>query len=125
MRRKWMFIVPAALLGIALVAFIGGEIVRLLWNWLLPPLFGFPAIGFWQALGLLALARILFGGVGARGGRGPYGMRARMRAHMAERCAAMTPQERERFRARVRARWGWDPGAPDAGGPPGGVGQEP
>ena len=43
---------------------IGGEIVRLLWNWLLPPLFGWRQITFWQALGLLALCRILFGGFG-------------------------------------------------------------
>jgi RNA polymerase sigma factor (sigma-70 family) len=42
----------------------GGTIVRLLWNWLLPPLFGWPEVTFWQALGLLALCRILFGGFG-------------------------------------------------------------
>ena len=33
-----------------------------LWNWLTPPLFGFRTITFWQALGLLAFCRILFGG---------------------------------------------------------------
>ncbi len=43
---------------------IGGEIVLHLWNWLLPPLFGWRQITFWQALGLLALCRILFGGFG-------------------------------------------------------------
>jgi hypothetical protein len=35
-----------------------------LWNWLLPPLFGWRQITFWQALGILALCRILFGGFG-------------------------------------------------------------
>ena len=43
-----------------------------LWNWLMPTIFGLPAISFWQALGLLVLSRILFGGFAGRfrgGGR--------------------------------------------------------
>ncbi len=70
MRRKWIFMIPAAIAGIALVLGIGGGLVYQLWNWLLPSLFGWPAVTFWQALGLLALCRILFGGLG-RHGRGP------------------------------------------------------
>jgi len=41
--------------------------IMLLWNGLLPVIFGLKAIGYWQALGLLILARILFGSFG----RGP------------------------------------------------------
>ena len=104
MRRRWIFIAPLALLGIAVFIFIGGEIVRLLWNGLLPPLFGWPQINFWQALGLLVLCRILFGGSGSRGS-----MRSNMRRRMEERCANMTPEERERFRQRMRERWGFGP----------------
>ncbi|MDR2653483.1 MAG: hypothetical protein LBC68_14455 [Prevotellaceae bacterium] len=37
--------------------------VMLLWNWLMPTIFKLETITFWQALGLLALARILFGGM--------------------------------------------------------------
>ena len=38
-------------------------LVMLLWNWLIPTIFvGGPVITFWQALGLLILAKILFGG---------------------------------------------------------------
>ena len=102
-RRKWIIIVPAAIAGIVLVSFLGGQIVRLLWNWLLPPLFGWPPIGFWQALGLLALCRILFGGHGMGGS-------SRMRRRMADRMDVMTPDERDRFRARMRERFGLDPG---------------
>jgi hypothetical protein len=114
MRGKWVFIVPAALLGMVLFIFIGGEIVRLLWNWLLPPLFGWRQITFWQALGLLALCRILFGGFGLHG-RSPSssGIRRRMADRMADRVAErwehMTPEERERFRQRIRERCGFDP----------------
>jgi hypothetical protein len=39
-------------------------IVMLLWNWLMPALFGLITINFWQALGLFVLAKILFGGWG-------------------------------------------------------------
>src|SRR5262245_59665597 len=104
MRWKWLFLAPAFVLGIALFAFIGGEVVRLLWNWLLPPLFGWREITFWQALGLLALGRILFGGWGWRGS-----VRSRVRRRLEERCEAMTPEERERFRQRMRERWGFGP----------------
>ena len=104
MRRRWIFIVPAAILGMLAFAFLGGQIVRLLWNWLLPPLFGWPAVTFWQALGLLALCRILFGGVGGRGLP-----RGGIRRRMAERWEHMTPEERERFREGMRGRWGFVP----------------
>lgn len=112
MRKKWIFIVPAAILGIVLFTFIGGELVRLLWNWLLPPLFGVRQITFWQALGILALCRILFGGFGGhRGSRSNIRGRIadRMADRMGERWARMTPEERERFRQRVRERCGFDP----------------
>jgi len=118
MRRKWIFIAPAAILGIALFIFIGGEIVRLLWNWLLPPLFGWRELTFWQALAMLALCRILFGRTGFHGGspgRSRLHMRLsermadRMADRFAERWERMTPDERERFRQRVRERCGFDP----------------
>jgi hypothetical protein len=108
MRRKWIFIAPLAVLGMLLFLFIGGQAVRLLWNWLMPALFGWPEVTFWQALGLLALCRILFGGLG-RGGT----PRSRFRRRMAERWDYMTPAERERFRRGMRARFGFGPVSSD------------
>jgi hypothetical protein len=104
MRKRLLFIAPLAILGMVLFIFIGGEIVLHLWNWLLPPLFGWREVTFWQALGLLALCRILFGGFGGRGSG-----RSSFRRRMDERCQHMTPEERERFRQGVRARWGFGP----------------
>jgi hypothetical protein len=105
MRRKW-FLIPLAILAIPLFILIGGEIVMHLWNWLLPPLFGWRQLTFWQALGLLALCRILFGGFG-RHGSGHSGFRHRMQGK--DRCGQMTPEERERFRQRMRDRFGFTP----------------
>jgi hypothetical protein len=99
MKRKWIF--ALAPLGLAVFIAIGGGVVLLLWNWLLPTLFGWPQITFWQALGLLALCRILFGGFG--GGGGP---RSRMRRRMAERWEQMTPEEREKLRQGMCSRSG-------------------
>jgi hypothetical protein len=95
---------PLAIVGIVLFIAIGGQVVLQLWNWLLPPLFGWHEITFWQAIGILALSRILFGGFGCHGSG-----RSNFRRRMQERCEHMTPEERERFRQTMRARWGFDP----------------
>ena len=112
---KMVFIVPAAILGIVLFIFIGGELVLHLWNWLLPPLFGWRQITFWQALGLLALCRVLFGGHGwHRSGRS--NVRSSVRRRMAERCGPMPPEEREQFRQRMRDRFGFGPSTGESKG---------
>ena len=113
--KKMIFIAPLAILAMALFAFIGGEIVLHLWNWLLPPLFGWRQITFWQALGIMVLCRILFGGHGwHRSGRSGF------RRRMQERCDQMTPEERERFRQRFRERfaerWGFGPSPSESKG---------
>jgi hypothetical protein len=66
----------ALLIGFIVFLFIGGVLVQWLWNWLLPDIFGVRRVTFWEALGLLALSRILFGGVGG-GGRKYSGGRRR------------------------------------------------
>jgi hypothetical protein len=115
MRPRWIFIVPAAIAGIVAFSFLGGKIVEWLWNWLVPPLFGWRAITFWQAWGLLALCRILFGGMHVRGSGDQRRIRHRLVDRMADRVAerfeGMSPEERARFRQRLRERMGFDPGA--------------
>jgi hypothetical protein len=49
--------------GIGLL-FLFGWIVMLLWNWLMPDIFGLKTVGYWQAWGLLLLSCILFGRIG-------------------------------------------------------------
>jgi len=102
---------PLAILGMLLFIAIGGGVVLYLWNWLLPPLFGWREITFWQAVGILALCRILFGGSGWRGSA-----RSNVRRRMEERCDRLTPEERERFRQRMRERLGSSPAAGESQG---------
>lgn len=116
MRRKLIFIAPLAIIGILVVLGIGGGIVLQLWNWLAPPIFGWREITFWQALGLLALCRILFGGSGWHGSNPRRRISERISKRMEERCAHMTPEERERFRQRMSERWGFGSSAPETKG---------
>ena len=100
----------AFLLFAPLVLGLFGWFVMLLWNWLLPPLFGWKLIGFWQAVGLLVLARILFGGFRRGGWHGHW------RSRMNERLERMTPEEREKFRAGMLRFSGWRCGGEESRG---------
>jgi Ca2+/H+ antiporter, TMEM165/GDT1 family len=93
MRRFWVLkgLKMAALVAIAVSVF--AYFVMSLWNFVLPAVAGVHSITFVQALALLALARILFGGFWRRRGGG-WHWRERMR----DRWERMTPEERERFR---------------------------
>jgi hypothetical protein len=116
MRKKMIFLAPAAIAGIVLFIFLGGELVMYLWNWLLPALFGWRVITFWQAIGILALCRILFGRIGGRGWR-----RSGFRGRMGERWGQMSPEEREKFRQGMRGRCGFGPAASEGKEPAAGL----
>lgn len=64
--KKGRFIFRAILFGICGAALITW-VVMLLWNWLMPMIFHLGVITYWQSLGLLVLAKILFGGHGHGG----------------------------------------------------------
>jgi hypothetical protein len=79
-------------------AVVFGFVVKSLWNVLMPPIFGWHTITFWQGLGLLLLSKILFGGFHRHGGGG----RNRWRQGLKDRWGQMTPEEREKFRNGMR-----------------------
>ena len=74
-------------------------IMMFLWNALLPDIFGIVSINFWQACGLLALARILFGGVtGAmRHLYHEHGHHHHHHSLIREQWEKMTPEQRKKF----------------------------
>ena len=96
-RKVVFFILMAA---VAITVF--GGIVMLLWNNILAQVLNISTITFGQALGILLLAKILFGGW--RGGWG--GGRQHWKNKMHEKWSAMTPEERERFKEQWQKRCG-------------------
>jgi hypothetical protein len=99
--RFWWLL--AALAFAALFSFA----VMLLWNWLLPAVTGLPEITFLQALGLLALSRILFGGFGGIGKMAMGGaMRGGGRGHInpfREKWEKMSGEEQQEFIRKQRS----------------------
>jgi hypothetical protein len=94
--KKFLKVLKLAALGGVVVAAVT-FVVMSLWNVLMPGIFAVHTISFWQALGLLVLSKILFGGFrpGMRGG-------PRWRRSMRERWEKMTPEERENFKRGMR-----------------------
>ena len=101
MRPRWL----KRGLKIGLIAVVAatvlGFLVMALWNWLGPAVLGVHTITFWQALGILILSKLLFGGFRGRPGYGGH-----WRRRMNERWQHMTPEEREKFRQGVFGRCG-------------------
>ncbi|MEZ4774770.1 MAG: hypothetical protein R3D00_16415 [Bacteroidia bacterium] len=84
---------------------ISGFVVKLLWNILIPSLFGGPIIGFLQAIGLVILGKFLSGGVfrhgchhGSCGGGHWEKRRAYWREKMKEKMEGMSPEEKKKFK---------------------------
>lgn len=97
---KFRLLIPLIILGIAALLALA---VLGLWNGVLTDVLDVKAITYWQALGILVLARILFGGFPRRGGGfGPPWMRYRMMRQW----QSMTPEQREQMRQEMRARFG-------------------
>lgn len=98
MKKGWYIFFPlmfvAAVLGLGLA-------VMYLWNSILPVVTPLGALTYWQAVGLLILCRILFGGFGKGGG-----WKGGRREHMKQKFMSMNPEEREKFKEEWRNRCG-------------------
>ncbi len=82
-------LVGRGLLILAAIAVLG-YVVMLLWNAVVPGVFsGIRTVNYRQALCLLVLSRILFGGFRGRGG---------LPGRRWQRLESLTPEERARFR---------------------------
>ncbi len=80
MHEMWPHMHPAArglrvagmvvlgVIGAGVFALVFGWLVMIVWNWIMPTLFHLTQIGYWQAFGIVVLAKLIFGGIG--GGRG-------------------------------------------------------
>jgi hypothetical protein len=105
--RRFIFIPLAVAAFLSLISFV----VMNLWNCLLPGILHVGVVTFWQAMGIFILCKILFGfGKGGGPGRWYGGGGQWMRQRMEEKFKTMTPEEREKFKAKMEScghgRWG-------------------
>ncbi len=115
MKQLWIKKGLMILLFGTIAVIVFGFVVMGLWNNILVAVTGVKAITFLQALGILLLSKILFGGFGG-GGKSWRGSPA-WKEKMKQRWDKMTPEEREKFKAewknRCGGRWGKFPSPED------------
>lgn len=75
-------------LFVIVMLFLVGYILMLLWNWLMPELFGISTINYWQAFGILVLAKIIFG-FGGGNGPGKSHKKRRLRSKSNKSCSTL------------------------------------
>ena len=94
-KRKFLFIVPIFIL-FALTA-----LVMYLWNGILPDVIGIKSITYWQAMGILVLSKILFGGFHGFG-KHKHSIR---KQRLINNVRNMSPEEREKFKEEWKHRF--------------------
>ena len=116
MKKFWIKKALMILFCVIVGVLVFGFVVMSLWNAILPAVLGVKAITFLQALGILLLSKILFGGFGGKCGGGS-GRRGKW-MEMKEKFSGMTPEEKEKFKAewknRCGGRWSMPPKTPSA-----------
>lgn len=111
--NKVLKVLKFILLGIIFITAMGW-VVMSLWNWLMPYLFSGKVISYWQALGILVLCKILFGGM-----KGTWRQNhcnkcdsGHFNNKMEARMAKMTEEERLAFKSKFynkcKEKWGCD-----------------
>ncbi|OLD82093.1 MAG: hypothetical protein AUI33_00435 [Ignavibacteria bacterium 13_1_40CM_2_61_4] len=112
MKPWWIFRIGKFIAILIVASLVLGLAVMVLWNAMVPALFGGPSLTFWQAVGLLVLSHLLLRGWGPwRHGNG--WRHERWKSRFEEKLASMTPEEREKFREeywrRCGPRWADEP----------------
>jgi hypothetical protein len=92
----WRYGIKMTFWFLAMVAIVGLAVMAL-WNWLIPELFNGNMINYWQALGLLLLARLLTGF--GRGGMSHW------KHKMSRGWSSMSEEDRIKLRAKFKDRW--------------------
>ena len=98
--KKRLFFVPVIIAGFL----VFGWAIMLLWNWLIPSIFHWSKITYFQALGLFVLSRILFGVFNFRGSgnRKPPFANSKFK----EKFMDMNDEEKRAFKEQWRQRCG-------------------
>lgn len=78
-------------------------IVMWLWNLLLPEIIGVKAINFWQAMGILVLSKILFGGIHGKFGHKNCHFRHADMHH--QKMCEMSDEDKEKLKEKFKERF--------------------
>ncbi len=106
MRHRKFVRGPLFILKLVLILAITSAVVMLLWNALIPAIFNGPLLTYWQAAGLLLLAKILFGSMGRGFGRRHHRYPDEMwKRKLRAKYEAMTPEEKEKFKNKCNSRF--------------------
>lgn len=110
MKKWWLMKAVKVVLFAVSAGIIFGCVIMGLWNALIPEIFSNAhSITFWQGIGLLVLARLLFGGFGHRWG-GHRWKSGQWKYRMEQKMANMTEEEKEAFKSKLKSHCGpyWD-----------------
>ena len=99
-RTRRFFFFPVFIAGLFAIS----AVVMLLWNWIIPSISTFQALTYWQAMGLLVLSRILFGGF--KFGRHHRAVHRHFENHapFRDKLMDMTDEERQQFKNQWKKR---------------------
>jgi hypothetical protein len=90
-------------IGILFLMVLGFQYV---WNVTIPAIFNLPTISYLQALGLIAISRVLFGGFGFRWMNHQNHKAKFWQERMKLKMNGMTTEEKEEFKRRVKEKCG-------------------
>jgi len=99
-RNRNCFFFPLLIIGL----FGMSAIVMLLWNWILPGISTMSPLGYWQAMGLLVLCRILFGGLNFNRHHDKVHRHFEERAAFKEKFMDMNDEEKSQFKSQWKSR---------------------
>jgi hypothetical protein len=96
------------ILAIVVVAItVFGFLTKELWNWLMTSIFHLRPITMVEAIGLLLLGKILFGGFHKHGHHGSWNERREWKRRMKARWSEMSDEDRAKFRAGMKGCCDW------------------
>jgi len=100
--KRGVWVLKFVVMTVLFVAVLG-LVTQMLWNWLVPELFGGHVVTYWQALGLILLSKILFWSFGKGGhhknDRPGWGY------YWSEKMKTMSPEDRERLKQKMKEKW--------------------
>ena len=94
-KKKFLLIIPLVIGAIALFTLLFQEI----WNRVIPDVFHFTRVTFWQALGILVISKILFSGR-----FGGHNMRGKFRSKISKFKESFSEEDRNKLRQEWRNR---------------------